>query len=236
MARKVLPSKLVDERILVEFDFLNELAWGDSVVSATVEIVVEVGVDPLPQEMLYKVPVVVAGRFVRQQVYNGVPGVIYQVKCTATSTLGNPFEKFVRLAILPDEAQLPLFNAIYLTSRPYPVEDSEGLFSGFALDTGRLLNKFVSFEEAVATSFSLSQGALVGGREFYDSPPEGIDTVFEVLAGDLFGGIVSYNYVGEGVISGLLPLQGTLVGGRVTYDNNKDGLTTNFLPLSGTLT
>lgn len=237
MARKVLPIKLVTERYTVVFDFLDELAWGDLVDTASVEVVPEVGVDALPQEMLYKLPVVVDGRYVKQQVWWGVPGVVYQLKCEARTVANIPLEAFVRLAILPDTASIPLFNATFLTSLPYPVEDSEGFRTFFVPTAGRLINKAVNeIPEVIYTLFVPMSGNLIGGREAYVAPPEALVTEFSPISGELFGDIVSYDAKFEGFDTALLPLSGTLVGGRVTYNNAVEGMSTAFLPLSGTLT
>ena len=180
MARKVLSSKLVSERILVEFDFLDQLDWGETIESATVVIVPEIGEDALPQEMLYKVPVVVAGRFVRQQFFRGTPGVIYQLKCSAFSSRLSYYEAFARLAILPDSAQIPLFNATYLTSRPYPVEDTEGISVARELIFGSLSNQLISDLEAISASLDILQGTLVGGRSAFTAPTEAITVGMEL--------------------------------------------------------
>lgn len=233
---QVLPSKLVDERILVIFDFLDLLAWGEVLESASVEVQVQVGVDSLPQEMLYKVPVIVSGRYVQQQIQAGVPGVLYQVKCHAFTTLGVEYEKYVRLAILPDDARTPLFIADYLTSRPYPVEDIEGFTTTFLPDDGRLINqKVVELPEGIRAYFVPLTGTLVGGEVSYGGNVEELSTSFEPLSGDLYGSIVSFEAPDEGFVTDFLPLGGTLVGGRVFYGNEVEGLTTSFTPLSGTL-
>lgn len=237
MARKVLPSKLISERILVEFDFLDQLKWGEVLESATVEITVEIGIDALPQEMLYKVPVVVSGRYVQQQVWRGTPGVLYQVKCVALGTSLESYEKFVRLAILPDTAQIPLFNAIYLTSQPYPVEDIEGFQSTFLLNSGLMQGQFASSGEGFISTILPQSGELFGAAASYNNwPPEGIWSTLAPQSGELYGESASYNWPpAEGLYSTILPLVGTLVGGRVAYDSPSEGMYTQLTPLSGTL-
>jgi hypothetical protein len=237
MARKVLPSKLISERILVEFDFLDQLKWGEALQSATVEVVVEIGVDALPQEMLYKVPVIVDGRFVHQQIFRGTPGVLYQVKCVALGDTFEPYEQVVRLAILPDTAQVPLFNATYLTSQPYPVEDTEGFQPYSLLQAAKLQGQLAASGEGFQSLFTVLSGQLFGSETSYtDWPPEGIFTEMIPLSGQLFGSSSSYNWPpGEGIDSAILMLQGTLVGGRVAYDSPSEGIYTQCVPLSGTL-
>lgn len=116
MGTLITPSKLVGETITLRFSFLDKLQWGEGVTSAVFTVEVASGEDAVPDEILYLTPTVSAdGTYVTQQVYRGLPGVIYYVICTATSDGGHTYVKFTYLAVLPDDdaaATLPFLGQI----------------------------------------------------------------------------------------------------------------------------
>lgn len=123
---KVLPSKLVNERITVEFSFLDELDWGETIASAIVTVEVLSGEDPDPQSIVFS-SITLAPTTIRQKIQGGIPGVIYLITCAAEGTTGSLMAKTAKMAILPVESGIPPFSATYYTSTIYPAEEIESI-------------------------------------------------------------------------------------------------------------
>lgn len=121
---KFQPSKLVVEQIRVQFYFLDELEWAETLVSVTTEISVFAGVDPAPEFVLRGTARIEADNVtVYQPVRLGVPGVIYRLVCSATTTTGRVISQDKVLAILPDRGALtpPYITEDYTTTL-YPID------------------------------------------------------------------------------------------------------------------
>jgi hypothetical protein len=230
VADQVLPSKLIGERVTVIFDFVDQLDWGEAVLEASVSISVLVGLDNNPSDLLY-LSAVFDGRLVRQQIWHGLPGVIYQIKCSVLGTSGSEYSKLVKLAILPDVSELPPLNALYLTSRPYPIVSVEGIISTEAPQHGFMMEMSV---EQILSSFLVLQGDLYGGLKAFTAPVEAIDSSFAVMEGFLYGGLVSFSNT-EAINSDSLVVSGDLYGGLVEYSFN-ESLDSSFTVVSGALT
>lgn len=80
-----LSPKAPAEVVSLSFDFTDLLAAGETIVSASFGIAVEVGSDPAVATMLTATEVIVAG-VVSRLVRNGVAGVNYRVTCLATTS------------------------------------------------------------------------------------------------------------------------------------------------------
>jgi len=93
----VLSSKASAESKVIIFDFISQLAVLETVDSAVVVVDVWSGTDENPSSMLSGDPVP-ANTQVSQYITDGVPGVIYKITCTATSSNG---QVLVMIAYLP---------------------------------------------------------------------------------------------------------------------------------------
>lgn len=162
MAHQVLPSKLVDERITVLFEFMDELEWGEAVESVDFELSVISGTDPNPELMLFQYPVI-SGTTVRHFIQGGNPGVIYLVKAVVTGSTGAAYNKVARLAILPSDAVLPLFLADFYTTTIYPTLTNAAATFTPALIAGTVRTIVVTLdtlEDSVSFEPSIISGRL----------------------------------------------------------------------------
>lgn len=96
--KTTFPAKRAGSTILLPFDFTNQLAVGDSLSIPTVVASVYSGVDPTPSAILSGSPSV-SGNVVTQKVTVGVPGTIYSLLCTVTTSQGATLELQGFLAI-----------------------------------------------------------------------------------------------------------------------------------------
>ena len=229
MADQVLPSKLVGERITVTFEFMDELQWGEEVLEASVSISVLSGVDNNPADLIY-LPAVFTGTLVRQQIWRGVPGVIYLVKCTVIGTAGTVQSKVARLAILPVVNENPPLDALYLTSRPYPIVAIESMQSAFLPGDGFLIERVV---ESVDSSFLLSNVDIYGGLKSY-SLSEAMDSSWALHDVSVYGGLVGFS-TNESMNSSFLVVSAELYGDLVSYSLN-ESIDSSFAVVSGVFT
>jgi hypothetical protein len=95
----VLPSKPVGETVPVTFNFLDLLAFGESITGATVAATVFSGTDSTPDDILSGLPVKSQVDVV-QIVTGGVAGVIYEITCAVTTSDSNVLVKSGRLAVI----------------------------------------------------------------------------------------------------------------------------------------
>lgn len=229
----ILPSKLVPERIEVVFDFKDVLEWQETIAETLVTVTVHSGLDNSPQLVLYKqaIPLVTE---VKQQLQEGLPGVIYKIECAATGTTGQIYVKYAYLAVLPNVSQRPPIIATFLTSQIYPIQDIESLGSAGAILSGTLWTRPVDGIESVG---AIVTGTLEQILLTYSGPPEGINSVGGVVAGDLFSQLKSYTIRPEGIDSTALVVTGALELGLIIYDNYKpEGINSSATVISGTLT
>lgn len=234
MADKILPSKLVTERIAVTFSFIDELAWGETIVSAYTDIEALVGYDTEPWLLLFRASSIL-GTDVTQKLQLGVPGVIYQLKCSATGSTGNVYEKLAKVAILPTQGIAPPPVGSLLTSRPYPVDVIDGLLSTSPPFSGRLSE---SITESLTPSLIAIGGTLVVlMRSYVDWPPEGLIPGLSVISGTLAAPIRSYvDWPPEGLNVSLGVQGGSVVVILIQYANwPPEGLLPTLDVLSGSL-
>lgn len=71
------------------FNFVNDLASGDTLASAVWTCTVSQGTDPNPSARLVGAPALSGTTTTTQRVAGGVAGVSYILTATATTTLGN---------------------------------------------------------------------------------------------------------------------------------------------------
>lgn len=233
MSDQILPSKLVTERILVRFEFKDELAWGETISNAQVSISVASGIDPAPNDMLYR-DIFYSSTEARQQIHAGLPGVIYKVECAALGTSGKVYTKFCHLAVLPDEAAFPPIAGTYLTSKPYPIDVTEVFQQQFDEGSGRLRPQPFPLDEmqhGLAFSTSTIGVYLIS----YSWPDEGYEHGFSTRESYFSGTVISYSNTPETYDHGFGTVGGTLEVKLVQYsltEHMKHGLSS----ISGTLT
>lgn len=86
--------------LLLSFDFLSDLAVGETISTKVVTSTVYSGTDPNPSAMISGSASVVA-TLVIQKVTGGFTGNIYDLLCTITTNLGQTIQKAGYLAIVP---------------------------------------------------------------------------------------------------------------------------------------
>ena len=80
--------KRVDEDAVRGFDFTDQLASGETLVSAATWVVTTArGTDALPQNILSGAPTI-SGAIVSQKIVDGGPLVTYLLQCGVTTSLG----------------------------------------------------------------------------------------------------------------------------------------------------
>lgn len=215
MPALILPSKLIQERIEVVFDFKDVLEWQETIVGAQTTVTVSSGLDNSPQLLLYKsaVPLVTAAV---QQFHEGVPGVIYKVECTVEGSTGQFYTKAGMLAVLPSQGIRPPIIASFLTSRPYPVDVIEGIEAAALPIFGQIYERTL---ESIDAHAEILGGTLVRILVIYeDWPPEGIDAAAVIVSGDLYANLVIYDdWPPEGIDAAALIITGDLFDGLITY-------------------
>jgi hypothetical protein len=105
--------------------------------------------------------------------------------------------------------QVERCEGFFLTSRPYPIEDTSALESDLLPEGGYLMSPD---PEGFSTSLTALGGNVYGSLEDYDdADPEGLDSEFEALGGNVYGGLIDYDeYPPEGFDSEFEVLGGTL--------------------------
>lgn len=232
MSDQILPSKLVTERILVRFEFKDELAWAETISNAQVTITVASGSDPAPGDMLYK-GILYNATEARQQIHAGTPGVIYKVECVAVGTTGKVYTKFCYLAVLPDTAAFPPIIGTYLTSRPYPIDVTEVFNHGFFLIDGRLRPQPFPLDE-IDHGFALGNVSIGVYLKSYSTQPEQFKHAFFTLESYFSGTVKTYAGPAEQYKHGFGAVGGTLEIKLIQYalkEEFKHGMSL----LSGTL-
>jgi len=99
--RSVQPAKTVGSSKNYTWDFLSDLAAGETLAGATVAISVYSGNDPAPNDLLLG-SASVSGSIATQKLTGGVLGVLYEALCTVTTSLGQTLTQASFIAIIPD--------------------------------------------------------------------------------------------------------------------------------------
>ncbi len=99
--RQVQLAKRVGETINYQFDFRSSLASGETLSSQSATAAVESGVDPSPSAILSG-SAANSGGLVTQKITAGLPGVLYSVTMTASTSLGQVLQDESIIAILPN--------------------------------------------------------------------------------------------------------------------------------------
>lgn len=82
------------------FDFISALAVGETIVTQVVTCVVYSGIDANPSALISGQATVQNGTQVQQLITGGIDGVIYDLKCLITTSLGQTLELTGLLAVL----------------------------------------------------------------------------------------------------------------------------------------
>jgi hypothetical protein len=94
--------KTVDEDIIIVFNFLAELALGETITSASVAATVYTGTDASPAAVISGAAEV-AGAEVSQLTTGGLLGVVYLLQCTVNTSDSQVLIQSAFLAIVPPE-------------------------------------------------------------------------------------------------------------------------------------
>lgn len=81
------PSKIDSADIFLSFDFVSQLATGETITGATVSADLFSGTDANPSAIVSGAETV-SGSIVQQLIVDGVAGVIYLLSCAVTTSLG----------------------------------------------------------------------------------------------------------------------------------------------------
>lgn len=236
MTRPTFPSKLVSERISLEFNFLDELEWGETISSVAFSVTVQSGIDPDPNAILFSTPILVANPVsVKQRFANGVPGVIYEVTCAVRGTTGQEYKKNAVLAILPGEAQIPPFFATYLTSTPYAADQLDHVMFTMVPLSGVIDTVIRSTATRDRVSFAMvplsgSMGPILETTILN----ERISVQMIPQSGVLDTILITYSNLRERVAFSMVPASGVMDTILVT-NNYRERVSFTMVPLSGTM-
>jgi hypothetical protein len=208
-------SKLVSERIRVEFDFTSQIALGESISNPVVVVRVATGLDPEPDLMIASRKFL-DGFKIFQWVIGGLPGVIYNLLCTVQGSTGKTYTIERKLAVVPAVALRPPLFGVSYSSTLYPVNAIESMFSFGLIDGGRLFQNI--------TEDMLSFGQLTGGElksifVGYSMDPEAITSFGSLTAGALTTPLVTYTMVPESINSFGILISGEVKTILVRYNN-----------------
>lgn len=98
----ILKSKTPTETRFEVFDFVSNLAVGETITSQTVTAEVYSGVDSSPQSIVNGSATVVNSTQVQQSMTGGILGVIYDLVCSVTTSLGQTLNISAYYAIAPN--------------------------------------------------------------------------------------------------------------------------------------
>lgn len=231
-------SKRQAETISYFGDFRDVLASGETITGQLVTITCISGTDPNPSAMLYEgVDLDNSFTVLEQRIRQGVVGCIYDILFTANTSLGNTYEKFTRLAILPTNITADqLHSTWYLTSDLYPYNmEAEGI-------TGQayMLNTQYMWYQPYTKDWVQGNALLVGGSLFsaaitYNIPKEAIQGNAVLDSGTLVYSIVPYTIPPETIQGNAALLSGNLSTGTVSYRIPHESIQGNASLQSGTL-
>ena len=100
-SRVTLGAKHASEIVSEVFDFTSRLAAGETISAATVTAFVYSGSDPTPAALISG-PAAISGGKVTQRVTGGFMGNVYDLVCTATTSVGQVLQITGYLVVSPD--------------------------------------------------------------------------------------------------------------------------------------
>jgi len=131
-----------------------------------------------------------------------------------------------------DTPGAPTQPAIYLTSRPYPIEISDAIGVGFAMPRARLDNWQ---SEAMDVSFALQNASLRDLVHFSIGAPEAMDVSFALQGATLRDLIHVYTENSEALDVAFGLQSATLRNAVITYTMKPEALDIGFALVSATL-
>lgn len=102
MSRADLPAKFAGVTTLLPFYFAGDLASGETISTQAVTATVYSGTDANPAAVISGAATA-SGSTVTQKVTGGTAGVIYELVCQITTSLGKTLQQIGLLAIIPGE-------------------------------------------------------------------------------------------------------------------------------------
>lgn len=230
----ILPSKRRVDVHRIEAPFDQLLQDGEVLVSGECSVVVFSGVDADPEHMLVG-EVQVQGTSLYQQIRLGIPGVIYLLTFTATTSEGNLYEVTAKQAVLEDQIPAgPIYTYTYLSTWPYPLESIEGIGVSISFSDGVLWRMPM---DGINVQVVPLDGILREILKSTSMPPDGIDVAVVPLDGTIRDILKSYTMQPDGIAVSIAPLDGTIKDVLITYSNYPpEGIVVGITPLGGTLT
>lgn len=89
--RNIWMPKKVGEVVTIPFDFVGDLAPGETLLTAAITASVYSGVDTNPSDIKSGSPTIVGSK-IHQNVRRGLSGVIYGILCRVTTSLGQTLD------------------------------------------------------------------------------------------------------------------------------------------------
>jgi len=100
-SRAILDPKLLGETKTITFDFTSSLAIGETISTQTVTASTYSGTDAVPSGVISGAASA-SGTVVSQKITGGVLGVMYELLCQITTSLGQTLQQSAFLAVVPD--------------------------------------------------------------------------------------------------------------------------------------
>jgi hypothetical protein len=222
--------------------FSDLLSAGDFIVGTpTISVVVDSGIDPSPEDMLYLGVSVAKGSIVTQRFRLGVEGVIYRIVFQVSTNLGDVLEKACFLAVRPNaDTAIPTWLPLWESTQLYPVIPpiemcrSSAVFLGGAL-TRIIINYTAPIEQYISASTFLG-GILYDVRVPYSYGPESYQASSDFLGGTLVDVRIPYDYSYESYASDMSFDGGTLVKVVISYSYSPENYQSSLTFNGGTLT
>lgn len=232
----VSETKRQAETISYLGDFRDTLFPGETITSQVVTVALITGTDPDPAAMLYSGIEVHNGNVIEQRIEMGVVGCIYDIIFSVGTNLGNSYEKFTRLAILPTDLTADqLHSTWYRTSWRYPYNMAAEGIQGIGNLSGGPLWYNPSFGDQFQGSAMLLSGSLFVGATSYSMVPEAIQGSAVLLSGTITLVAIFYTDVPDAIQGNAALLNGTFYQGQVSFTNPAEAIQGNATLNSGTL-
>lgn len=217
-ALSIHDPKMVVDVVPAIFDFTSDLASGETISSAVCAVSVFTGQDSSPADLLYQT-VIITGNICEQKIQKGIPGVVYDILLTVITSTGRGVEQVTRIAILPDaKPAVPVYIPLYLSTPPYPVDQTEQ-YQSFSIDSlgGRLQLQptFADYIQGITGDISID---VYGAGTTYSIPYDAIMGTPGNILIDLYGSGGTYTIPEEGVYSEISGISIDVYGSGVTYD------------------
>lgn len=186
-----LPAKRRIDVRPFKVDFSQWLDSGESVTAAQLSVSLFTGTDPDPAAILYLDPEIL-NNVVTQRIREGIPGNIYTITMEVTTNLGNELTAETVQAVLPDGVPAEdIYIPLFLTSRPYPLNDIEAFESGSTTVKGFIvLVDLDAFDHSVSLTASNLRNIL---RQYSNWPAEAIDHASSLQAGTMKDILLTYS-------------------------------------------